>query len=140
MCSPYILCTNGDFYQKHSLKILGISNFSDRSCTIKYHSSVDILVQKYVYWKNRFVSPLCVPKYRFFSSTMRIHELDEGMFAYGTTTKSQREGVIGWISRVNHEKKKLQLRTVMAERQHGMWATLLLPIQKRHTRMGFHCF
>ena len=105
MCSPYILCTNGELYQNHSLKIMEISNFSDRSCTIKYHSSVYILVQKYVYWKNHFVTPQGLLKNCSPILTMRINELEEGMFAYGTTPKSKREGIIGWVSRINHEKK-----------------------------------
>ena len=134
MCLPYILCTNGDFYQKHSLKILGISNFSDRSCTIKYHSSVYILVQKYAYWKNHFVTPQGLLKNCSPISTMRINELEEGMFAYGTTPGSKREGTIGWVSRINHQKKKLESRTRMVARRHGMWATLLLPIRKRRMK------
>ena len=40
-------------------------------------------------------------------STMRINELEEGMFAYGTTPGSRREGTIGWVSRINHQKKKV---------------------------------
>ena len=36
---------------------------------------------------------------------MSMVNVEEGMFAYGITPKSKRKGVIGWISRINYEKK-----------------------------------
>ena len=38
---------------------------------------------------------------------MSMVNVQEGMFAYGITPNSKREGVIGWISRINYEKKKI---------------------------------
>ena len=34
-------------------------------------------------------------------------EIEEGMFAYGISPNSKREGVIGWISKINVEKRKV---------------------------------
>ena len=36
---------------------------------------------------------------------MSMIDVDEGMFAYGVTPKSKREGMIGWISKINYKKK-----------------------------------
>ena len=40
---------------------------------------------------------------------MSMVNVEEGMFAYGVTPKSKREGVIGWISKINYEKKKVAI-------------------------------
>ena len=61
-------------------------------------------------------------------------EIEEGMFAYGISPNSKREGVIGWISKINVEKKRLVSPIVMDVPQLGMCATLLLRIPKRHTK------
>ena len=40
---------------------------------------------------------------------MSMVNVEEGMFAYGVTPKSKREGMIGWISKINYEKKKVAI-------------------------------
>ena len=50
---------------------------------------------------------------------MSMVNVQEGMFAYSITPNSKREGVIGWISRINYEKKKLVYLIEMAVRPPG---------------------
>ena len=40
---------------------------------------------------------------------MSMVNVEEGMFAYGVTPKSKCEGMIGWISKINYEKKKVAI-------------------------------
>ena len=66
---------------------------------------------------------------------MSMVNVEEGMFAYGVTPKSKREGMIGWISKINY-KKKLLFPIGMAVRLLGMSTTSLLHMRKRRTRRG----
>ena len=54
---------------------------------------------------------------------MSMVNVEEGMFAYGVTPKSKREGMIGWISKINYEKKRLLFPIGMAVLPLGMSKT-----------------
>ena len=40
-------------------------------------------------------------------STTSPTNIEVGMFAYGTTSSSKKEGVIGWVSKVNEKTGKI---------------------------------